>query len=301
MLRTVTKPDRGGPRVHEWDPARHGASAGRGAEGTGQEVAATLERLDAELVGQSHAKRRLREIAASLRLDQPRHQFGMSAARPRPHMAFAGPPGTGKSTVARRATEILHHLGYVTTPRMHAITVESLVGDIAEDGFARMAGAMAAAAGGVLYIDQVRSTDRPDSDRQAAIDLLTRAVTTEGSPLVVIVAGSHEQVARLLAADEGLSSTVAHRITFEDYTVEQLHAIARGMLTAQRFGFDEGADRAFAEFLTQQVTQPRFANARTVRDAVGRARLRQARRLVQQDRSLTTSDLVTITESDVRG
>jgi hypothetical protein len=108
-------------------------------------------------------------------------------------------------------------------------------------------------------------------------------------------------MATFFAANPGLSSRVPHHLEFPDYTHDELMQIADLMVAAESFRFGTGTREAFAEYLIRRMAQPRFANARSVRNAIERMRLRQARRLVELDRPLTKADLVTLTPQDVYG
>ena len=267
-------------------------------------VVATLDRLDAELVGLANAKRRVREIAALLLVDRARRRFGLETSRPTLHMSFTGPPGTGKTTVGLRMAEILHDLGYIRTPKVHVVTRDDLVGQFIGHTAPRTKEAIAKAAGGILFIDEAYYLVRPENERdygQEVIEVLLQEMESGRGSLVVIFAGYADRMATFFAANPGLSSRVPHHISFDQYTVEELQQIAELMLAKERFRFDDAARVAFAEYIEKRMTQPRFSNARSIRNAIERSRLRQARRLVEEGRPLTKDDLMTITEEDVRG
>jgi probable Rubsico expression protein CbbX len=267
-------------------------------------VSATLDRLDAELVGLANAKRRVREIAALLLVDRARRRFGLETSRPTLHMSFTGPPGTGKTTVGLRMAEILHDLGYIRKPKVHVVTRDDLVGQFIGHTAPRTKEAIAKAAGGVLFIDEAYYLVRPENERdygQEVIEILLQEMESDRDSLVVIFAGYEDRMATFFAANPGLSSRVPHHISFEPYTAEELGRIAELMLAKERFRFDDGARAAFAEYIEKRMRQPRFSNARSIRNAIERSRLRQAKRLVEEGRPLTKDDLMTITEADVRG
>lgn len=267
-------------------------------------VTATLDRLDAELVGLQNAKRRVREIAALLLVDRARRRFGLETSRPTLHMSFTGSPGTGKTTVGLRMAEILHDLGYIRTPKVHVVTRDDLVGQFIGHTAPRTKEAIAKAVGGVLFIDEAYYLVRPENERdygQEVIEILLAEMESGRDSLVVVFAGYPDRMATFFAANPGLASRVPHHIEFEDYGRTELERIAELMLARERFRFDDGARAAFAEYLERRMAQPRFANARSVRNAVERCRLRQAKRLVEEARPLTKADLMTLTEDDVRG
>ncbi|GAA5092794.1 AAA family ATPase [Nocardia iowensis] len=270
----------------------------------GNDVEDTLTRLDAELVGLANVKRRVREIAALLLIDRARQRFGLSASRPTMHMSFTGGPGTGKTTVALRMAEMLHALGYIRKPKVHTVTRDDLVGQFIGHTAPKTKEALAKAAGGVLFIDEAYYLFRPENERdygQEVIEILLQEMESERASLVVIFAGYPDRMERFFSANPGLSSRVAHHLEFADYTHAELLGIAELMVARENFRFDEPAQAAFAEYLALRMTRPRFSNARSVRNALDRCRLRQAKRLVELRRPLTKTDLITLTDQDVYG
>lgn len=268
------------------------------------EVERVLATLDTELVGLGAVKERVREIAALLLVDRARQQFGMSSSRPTLHMSFTGGPGTGKTTVAQRMAQILHSLGYIRTPKVHTVTRDDLVGQFIGHTAPKTKEAIGRAAGGVLFIDEAYYLYRPENERdygQEVIEILLQEMESERASLVVIFAGYEDRMETFFSANPGLSSRVPHHISFEDYSHEELVRIGELMVTAESFRFSDAARQAFAEYLELRMRRPRFSNARSVRNALERCRLRQAKRLVELHQPLTRDDLVTLTEDDVRG
>ncbi|MFC9437747.1 AAA family ATPase [Nocardia sp. NPDC057030] len=270
----------------------------------GNDVEDTLRRLDAELVGLANVKRRVREIAALLLIDRARQRFGLSSSRPTMHMSFTGGPGTGKTTVALRMAEMLHALGYIRKPKVHTVTRDDLVGQFIGHTAPKTKEALAKAAGGVLFIDEAYYLFRPENERdygQEVIEILLQEMESERASLVVIFAGYPDRMERFFSANPGLSSRVAHHLEFEDYTRAELLGIAELMVARENFRLNEPAHAAFDEYLALRMTRPRFSNARSVRNALDRCRLRQAKRLVELHRPLTKADLITLTDQDVYG
>ncbi|TLF76632.1 AAA family ATPase [Nocardia cyriacigeorgica] len=268
------------------------------------DVEQVLTALDAELVGLTKVKRRVREIAALLLIERARARFGLESSRPTLHMSFTGGPGTGKTTVALRMAQMLHALGYVRTPKVHTVTRDDLVGQFIGHTAPKTKEALAKAAGGVLFIDEAYYLFRPENERdygQEVIEILLQEMENERGSLVVIFAGYPDRMDRFFSANPGLSSRVAHHLEFDDYTHAELLRIAELMVAGEHFRFDEAAHTAFADYLTARMSRPRFSNARSVRNAIDRCRLRQARRLVELGRPLTKADLTTLTEADVYG
>jgi probable Rubsico expression protein CbbX len=267
-------------------------------------VQAVLDQLDRELVGLAPVKRRIREIAALLVIDRLRKEQGLSATTPTLHMSFTGNPGTGKTTVALRMADILHRLGYIRTTKLVSVTRDDLVGQYIGHTAPKTKEVLKRAMGGVLFIDEAYYLYRPENERdygQEAIEILLQVMENNRDDLVVIVAGYKDRMDRFFQSNPGFRSRIGHHLEFPDYTLEELMAIAELMLQQQNYRFDEGAREAFREYLAIRMAQPQFANARSVRNALDRARLRQAVRLVDSGKgTLTPDDLVTITAQDIR-
>jgi probable Rubsico expression protein CbbX len=268
-------------------------------------VGDVLEELDRELVGLVPVKSRIRDIAALLLIDRLRRNLGLSAGAPSLHMSFTGNPGTGKTTVALRMAQILHRLGYVRKGQLTAVTRDDLVGQYIGHTAPKTREVLKRAMGGVLFIDEAYYLYRPENERdygQEAIEILLQVMENQREDLVVILAGYADRMNTFFRSNPGMSSRVAHHIEFPDYTAEELAEIARLMLEKMQYRFTPDADRAFQEYIHHRKGQPHFANARSVRNALDRARLRQASRLLSRGSrgSVTRDDLVNLEEADIR-
>jgi probable Rubsico expression protein CbbX len=267
------------------------------------QVEAVLDELDAELVGLAPVKARVRDIAALLVIDRLRMKLGLAAQTPSLHMSFSGNPGSGKTTVALRMARILHRLGYVRRDHVVCVTRDDLVGPYIGHTGPRTREVLKRAAGGVLFIDEAYSLYRPENERdygQEAIEILLQAMENQRDDLVVIVAGYSERMETFFKSNPGLSSRIAHHLAFPDYDSDELLLIAERMLAAMNYNFGAGAREAFAEYLTLRRAQPNFANARSVRNALDRARLRQASRLfAERERTLTRAELTALLPADI--
>lgn len=262
-----------------------------------------LDRLDRELVGLAPVKTRIRETAALLLVDRLRQSIGLTAGRPSLHMCFTGPPGTGKTTVAQRMGEILHRLGYSRKGHLVTVTRDDLVGQYIGHTAPKTKEILKRALGGVLFIDEAYYLHRPENERdygQEAIEILLQAMENQRDDLVVILAGYKDRMDGFFQSNAGLSSRVAHHIDFPDYATDELMAIARLMLTDRDYRLTEAAATAFREYLERRRQQPHFANARSVRNALDRARLRHANRLFATTVAPTRDDLMEIAEADIR-
>lgn len=268
------------------------------------QVEAVLDELDRDLVGLVPVKQRLRDIAALLVIDKLRLNLGLQSEAPSLHMCFTGNPGTGKTTVAMRMAEILHRLGYVRKGHLVAVTRDDLVGQYIGHTAPKTKEVLKKAMGGVLFIDEAYYLYRPENERDygaEAIEILLQVMENQRDDLVVILAGYRDRMDTFFQSNPGMSSRIAHHIDFPDYTVDELLKIAGTMLARQHYRFDAGTDAVMREYLERRVAQPHFANARSVRNALDRARLRQASRLfADRDRVLGAEDLSTITAADLR-
>jgi probable Rubsico expression protein CbbX len=267
-------------------------------------VGEVLDRLDSELVGLAPVKSRVRDICALLLVDTLRRQIGLNTDAPSLHMNFTGNPGTGKTTVALRMAQILHRLGYVRKGHLIAVTRDDLVGQYIGHTAPKTREVLKRAMGGVLFIDEAYYLYRPENERdygQEAIEILLQEMENHREDLVVIFAGYQDRMDRFFASNPGLSSRIAHHIEFPDYTPEELLAIAQLMLTQMQYTLSSEATATLREYIDRRRAQPHFANARSIRNALDRARLRQASRLFAQRSSiLSRSDLVTIESADLR-
>jgi probable Rubsico expression protein CbbX len=266
-------------------------------------VTEALEQLDRELVGLAPVKTRLREIAAFLAVEKARSEFGMVSGPPSLHMSFTGNPGTGKTTVAQRIAEILHRLGFVRKGHLISVTRDDLVGQYIGHTAPKTKEVLKRAMGGVLFIDEAYYLYRPENERdygQEAIEILLQVMENQRDDLVVILAGYKNRMDTFFRSNPGFSSRIAHHIDFPDYSGAELESIAAGMLERMQYRFDAAATAAFSEYIERRQGLPHFANARSVRNALDRARLRQASRLCAAAGAVDAVALSTITEQDIR-
>ena len=267
------------------------------------QVEDVLAELDRDLVGLAPVKARIRDIAALLVIDKLRGNLGLTSQAPPLHMSFTGNPGTGKTTVAMRMATILHRLGYVRKGHLVAVTRDDLVGQYIGHTAPKTKEVLKKAMGGVLFIDEAYYLYRPENERdygQEAIEILLQVMENQRDDLVVILAGYKDRMDTFFQSNPGMSSRIAHHLDFPDYSAGELMQIAQQMLGAQNYRFGDGAQDAFARYLDRRIAQPHFANARSVRNAQDRARLRQASRLfADRDRQLTADDLTTLAAEDI--
>jgi len=266
------------------------------------DIEEVLAQLDEDLVALEPVKTRIREIAALLVIDRLRREQGLISSRPSLHMSFTGNPGTGKTTVALRMAEILHRLGYIEKPKVVSVTRDDLVGQYVGHTAPKTREVLKRAQGGVLFIDEAYYLYRPENERdygQEAIEILLQVMETEREDLVVVLAGYRDRMETFFRSNPGMGSRVAHHIHFPDFDVDELMAIAALMLDRQSYELTPEAQAALFAYVERRVRRPRFAHGRSIRNAIDRARMRQASRLYDRRDALRRADLVTIEAEDI--
>jgi len=268
------------------------------------DVESAIALLDEELVGLAPVKTRVSEIASLLVVEKLRNQVGLQAEPPSLHMSFTGNPGTGKTTVAMRMADILKKLDYVRKGHLVACTRDDLVGEFIGHTAPKTREMIKKAMGGVLFIDEAYFLYRPENERdygKEAIEILLQAMEDHRDDFVVILAGYEKEMGKFFSANPGMASRVAHHMDFPDYSDEELVQIADRMLVTMQYQMSEGAQEALGEYISLRRQRPNFSNARSIRNALDRCRLRQAKRLFDgRKESITRDDLAMIEEEDLR-
>lgn len=267
------------------------------------EIGPLLAELDRDLIGLQPVKQRIREIAAYLLVTKARRELGLETSTPTLHMAFTGNPGTGKTTVALRMAGILHRLGYVRRGHLVSVTRDDLVGQYIGHTAPKTKEVLKRAMGGVLFIDEAYYLYRPENEKdygQEAIEILLQVMENQRDDLVVILAGYADRMQTFFSANPGFRSRIAHHIDFPDYDDEELLRIADLIAEKEGYRFDEGARAALADYVAARRNRPDFANARSIRNAFDRARLRQAIRLFEAGGEVDADRLSTITAAEIR-
>jgi probable Rubsico expression protein CbbX len=263
-------------------PLQDGEVVDLAAERRRSGVDEVLHALDEELVGLAPVKARIRQIAALLLVDSARARFGLTTNRPNLHMCFTGDPGTGKTTVALRMADLLKRLGYLERGHLVAVGREDLVGQYVGHTAPKTKEVLKRAMGGVLFIDEAYYLYRAENERdygQESIEILLQVMENQRQDLVVILAGYKDRMDTFFQANPGMSSRIAHHIDFPGYTLPELEQIGMLMITRAGYELSPSASATFRDYLARRRQQPRFANARSVRNAIERARLRHASRL----------------------
>ncbi|WP_193369836.1 CbbX protein [Pelagibius marinus] len=267
-------------------------------------VKEVLEELDRDLIGLAPVKKRIRETAALLLVERARKRLGLAHQTPTLHMSFTGNPGTGKTTVAMKMADLLHRLGYVRKGHLVTVTRDDLVGQYIGHTAPKTKEILKKAMGGVLFIDEAYYLYRPENERdygQEAIEILLQVMENQRDDLVVILAGYADRMDRFFESNPGFRSRIAHHIDFPDYSDDELLHIAEHMLDEQNYSLTPAAEAALKDYIEARRRQPHFANARSIRNALDRARLRQANRLFENaEGPLDAAALSAIDETDIR-
>jgi probable Rubsico expression protein CbbX len=268
------------------------------------QIQRVIDILEEELVGLVPVKSRIREIAALLVIDRLRKKVNLTSNSPGLHMSFTGSPGTGKTTVALRMADILYKLGYCRKGHLLTVTRDDLVGQYIGHTAPKTKEVLKKALGGILFIDEAYYLYKPDNERDygaEAIEILLQVMENQRDDLVVILAGYKDRMERFYESNPGLSSRIANHVDFPDYSADELLTIGKIMLEEQQYEFTPEAEKAFLDYIEKRKEQPLFANARSVKNALDRARMRQANRNFENaGKILTKSDLVTITADDIK-
>jgi probable Rubsico expression protein CbbX len=267
------------------------------------EIAKILNVLNEELVGLAPVKSRIREIAALLLIDKLRRNLGITAANPGLHMSFTGSPGTGKTTVGLKMADILYQVGYIKKGHLLTVTRDDLVGQYIGHTAPKTKEVLKKAMGGVLFIDEAYYLYKPDNERDygsEAIEILLQVMENQRDELVVILAGYKAPMDKFYESNPGLSSRIANHIDFPDYSTDELLKIAKLMLEDQQYQLTPDAEIALIRYIDKRKQKPLFANARSVKNALDRARMRQANRIFDsRGQVLTKKELVNLEAQDI--
>jgi probable Rubsico expression protein CbbX len=267
-----------------------------------REIQEILDQLDTDLIGLVPVKSRIKEISALLLVHRLRKVLGLTSSNPGLHMSFTGSPGTGKTTVALKMADILFRLGYVRKGHLVTVTRDDLVGQYIGHTAPKTKEVLKRAMGGVLFIDEAYYLYKPDNERDygsEAIEILLQVMENQRDDLIIIFAGYKERMDGFYESNPGLSSRVANHVDFPDYSSEELLCIAKMMLSEQQYRLTSESETVLLDYIVLRKKEPHFANARSVRNAIDRARMRQANRMFSAgERILTKADLVTLEAED---
>lgn len=267
-----------------------------------------LEKLDFDLVGLKPVKTRVAEIAALLIVDKLRKGLGLETAVPSLHMSFTGAPGTGKTTVAMRMGQLLRKMGYCRTGSLVVATRDDLVGQYVGHTAPKTKEVIKKSFGGVLLIDEAYYLYNAANDKdygQESIEILLNVMEQQREDLVVVLAGYEDRMNKFYSYIPGMSGRIGNHINFPNYSAPELVQIAKFMTRDLQYEFAPGSDNQFEKYIEKRMEMPYFSNARTVRNAVDRARMRASIRLFNQamgkegDGMVSKKDLQMILPNDI--
>jgi len=244
-----------------------------------------LEKLDHDLVGLKAVKKRVKEIAALLVLDKMRRKLGFETGVPSLHMSFTGAPGTGKTTVAVRMGQILAKMGYARSGHVVIATRDDLVGQYVGHTAPKTKEMIKKAFGGVLLVDEAYYLYNAANDRdygQESIEILLNVMENNKDDLVVAVAGYKDRMDKFFSYIPGMSSRIGNHIDFPNYSSNELVDIATVMARDLEYEINDEAYTVFQKYIDERMKLPYFSNARTVRNAMDRARMNSAIRTFER-------------------
>ncbi|CAM9546811.1 unnamed protein product, partial [Phaeothamnion confervicola] len=269
-----------------------------------------LDKLDNDLIGLVPVKKRVREIAALLVLDKMRGKLGFDTAVPSLHMCFTGAPGTGKTTVALRMGQILNRMGYCRQGHVVVATRDDLVGQYVGHTAPKTKEMIKKAFGGILLVDEAYYLYNAANDKdygQESIEILLNVMEQQKEDLIVTLAGYKDRMDRFFSYIPGMSSRIGNHIDFPNYQVDELVDIAKVMARDLEYNISPAAEKVFKEYIDHRMRFPFFSNARTVRNAMDRARMNSAIRVFNQAVTqgvdggmVSPMELATITEGDFK-
>lgn len=248
-------------------------------------VQSQLDKLDNDLIGLVPVKQRVKEIAALLVLDKMRRKLGFETGVPSLHMSFTGAPGTGKTTVAVRMGQILAKMGYSRRGHVILATRDDLVGQYVGHTAPKTKEMIKKAMGGVLLVDEAYYLYNAANDRdygQESIEILLNVMENNADDLVVAVAGYKDRMDTFFSYIPGMMSRIGNHIDFPNYGADELVAIAALMSRELEYDIDEDAFPVFKSYIEARMDLPFFSNARTVRNAMDRARMNAAIRTFEK-------------------
>ncbi|MFS0751757.1 stage V sporulation protein K [Oceanobacillus sp. 1P07AA] len=261
-----------------------------------------VDREFSSFVGLKDLKTSIKEIYASILINEKRKESGLKDSKQVLHMLFKGNPGTGKTTVARKLAKIYHEMNILS--KGHFIEAEraDLVGEYIGQTAQKTRSIIQRAMGGVLFIDEAYSLSRGGEKDfgKEAIDTLVKHMEDQHQDLVLILAGYPYEMERFLTFNPGLESRFPFILEFDDYDVEELMEIAKRMVDEREYKFSREAEWKLKNHLARKVRScsANFSNARYVRNVIERAIRLQAVRLLSEN-NYNAKDLILLTGEDM--
>ena len=261
-----------------------------------------MARLDT-MIGLDGVKAEIRSLIARLKVEAARREAGLPVSPMSLHMVFTGPPGVGKTVVARLYAELLAELGVLDTGTFVETDRAGLVGGFVGQTALKTKERVREALGGVLFIDEAyalvpRAGGRDDTFGLEAVDALMKEMEDRRDQLVVIAAGYAEPMQTFLQSNPGLPSRFTKTIKFPSYSTGELVRVFHALADAEGLQVDPEGEPALLQYFDEVRARPDFANARTVRTLLERAREAQAVRL-GAGLAMSTAELTVLTWEDI--
>ncbi|WP_233515764.1 AAA family ATPase [Nocardiopsis sp. L17-MgMaSL7] len=262
-----------------------------------------LSELDG-MVGLEGVKKEVRSLVNFQKVNAKREAAGLPALNVSRHLVFSGPPGTGKTTVARLYGEILRSLGALEKGQFLEVARQDLVAEHLGGTSTKVTEAVERARGGVLFVDEAYALSRSfgtGSDfGQEAIDTLIKLMEDLREEVVIVFAGYSSEMRTFLDANPGLRSRVARTIEFENYSPEQLTTIFENMAPKQGYELGEGVRDLLVRHFQKQKRDETFGNGREARRMFEEVVQAQATRIVESG-DVGVDELSLILPADLEG
>lgn len=261
-----------------------------------------------DLVGLAPVKAQVRRVTNLTRLQAIRRSRGFNIPTVSHHLVFTGPPGTGKTTVARIIARIYSVLGVLTKGHLVEVSRQNLVGEYIGHTAPKTNAAIESALGGVLFIDEAYALSPPENARdfgREAIETLLKRMEDDRSRFVVVVAGYCDEMRTFLESNPGLASRFGETIDFPNYSANELHKIFLHQVRDADYALSHEASAKVAAVLAAAVSDedPSFGNARAVRNLFEDAIALHATRVMEagsvDDRSISLLEACDIPKSSL--
>jgi len=254
-----------------------------------------LDRLE-EMVGLESVKEEVNRLMSSLEVERLRREQGLVIAPISRHMVFTGPPGVGKTEIARALGEIYRSLNVLRKGHLVETDRSGLVAGYIGQTAPKTLDKCREALDGILFIDEAYSLARPGNDfGQEAIDTLLKFMEDNRDRIVVIVAGYPNEMQRFISSNPGLSSRFTKMIEFPPYAANELAAILRVMAKRQNFVLPDDLESSLGPWMKVGMRNKSWGQAREMRTLLERAREAQATRIAHAPaadvRQLTMADI----------